>query len=1074
MGRVTAPARPAEGDSFVARALHLGEGELARAARLVALIFTISAVLVVIKSAQSGIFLMAYPRKMIPWAFLGSAIALSSASLATVPLASRLGAARLLRVILLTCAIVLLGVRALLAAGVPGAPFVLYVFVEAVSGLILIHGWAVVSQATTARSAKRLLPVVGAGATLAWTFVGLAVSPLAHVFGAPALLFIASALLVALVPLVTVIRSRDLAAHVAAPRRAGTIAEWKKALAYLRAVPLLRVMASLSILALVTEQFMDYVLMTAAHERYASEASCASFFGRYYGVTSAVTLAFLLLFSSRIMLALGTSRTLLLTPITTIGVAAVAAVAPSFGTAVALRSVDRVLKQSIWSSASEQTQTPIPPVERVQSRALVRGVLAPAAYALTAGVLAFLPHVSERALAAATAAGVLVMGVVCTRGVRRAYREALRRAIDERTLDLDEVEPESFDADTRRALLAELRSDDERRAGLAAELLCEGSLPPDDEVLRTALRSPSALVRAAALRAIARHERARFVLDVAALLEIERDATCRAEAARAIVQLGLAPEEARASLAKMESKGDPHERAAARVALRVLGGETDPAELLAGLDDEAAAIVLDLRVGVGTEPSEALIAQMRRVMRRGTDAARLAAVSAAARVRAKDLLPEAVRLLQDGLGPEVATRIVEWGPDALAFVEDQVDSASAESVRHVASALTDVSRSMAGDAAGPLLYRLLGHPDAEVRDRAVRSLGYAVSHGSLPRPPNEQIEPLLLRELVDAYKMYAILAGLAQDDGIPDWKIDPPYDKLGDEIENEIGAVRERVLHLLALTGKEALAKAIHVGLRSRGAPSGAQRRDQADIDAKIAELVDATLERDLAARVVPLFERLSLRERAQAARQFADGVSQVERDPLAAIVELGDETVVGRAMLVYGDRFRERYPRLWEEKSHLIPLFERMAFLRTVPIFEEMPGQELRRVAEILGGVDIASGETIFHKGDPGDALYIVRRGAVSIRDGAVDGSAEGGTSQARFIELSIARAGDFFGELALLDNEARSASAVAIEDTTLAKLPGADFRELMARRPQIQERVLRVVVRRLRSATTRITRPS
>ncbi|HEY1958465.1 MAG TPA: cyclic nucleotide-binding domain-containing protein [Polyangiaceae bacterium] len=1036
-------------ESFVARALRLGEGESPRAVRLVALIFSVSAVLVMIKSAQSGIFLMAYPKTMIPWAFLASAIALSAASLSTVPLASRLGAARLLRVILFACAIALLGVRALVAAHLPGAPFILYVVIEASSGLLLIHGWAVVSQATTARSAKRLLPVVGAGATLAWTFVGLAVVPLSHVFGTPSLLILAAVVLVGLVPLVGTIRGRDLAPHVPT-RRAGTIAEWKKSLAYLRAVPLLRVMASLSILALVTEQFMDYVLMTAAHERYATEASCASFFGRYYGITSAVTLAFLLLVSSRIMLGLGTSRTLLLTPVTTIGVAAVAALAPSFGTAVALRSVDRILKQSIWSSASEQTQTPIPPIERVQSRALVRGVLAPGAYALTAAVLAFMPRVSARSLAAATALGVMIMAVVCTRSVRRAYREALRRAIDERTLDLDEIEPKSFDADTRATLLAELRSSDERRAGLAAELLCEGSLAPDDEVLSVAIRSPSALVRAAALRAIARHGRARFAFDVAKLLDADDDATCRAEAARVIVQLGVAPDEARASLARMESKGDPYERAAAKVALRVLAGETDPVELLARFDDESAAIVLDLRVAPGVPTPDALHREMRRIMRRGTDSARLAAVSAAARLRAAELLPDVVALLQDRLGPEVATRIVDWGEDALAYVQDLVDSASAESVRHVASALTQVSRRETGEAAGPILQRLLAHADAEVRDRAVRSLSYAVARGTLARPPDSEIAPLLSRELVAAYKMYAILAGLSKDDGIPDWKIDAPYDQLGAEIENEIGAARERVLHLLALTGKHKLASAVQAGLRRRSA----------EVDAKIAELVDTTLERDLASRVVPLFEHLSLRERAQAARLFADGVSQIERDPLAAIVELGDDTILGRAMLVYKDRFRDRYPRIWEENSRLIPLFERMAFLRTVPIFEDMPGQELRRVAEILGGVEVASAEIIFKKGDPGDALYIVRRGGVSIKDGAV--------------ELSLAKAGDFFGELALLDNEPRSADAIAAEDTSLAKLPGADFRELMARRPQIQERVLRVIVRRLRAASTRITRPS
>ena len=177
---------------------------------------------------------------------------------------------------------------------------------------------------------------------------------------------------------------------------------------------------------------------------------------------------------------------------------------------------------------------------------------------------------------------------------------------------------------------------------------------------------------------------------------------------------------------------------------------------------------------------------------------------------------------------------------------------------------------------------------------------------------------------------------------------------------------RERVLHLLSLTGHKRLVSAVASGLR----------RASAEVDAKIAELVDATLERELAPRVVPLFEHLSLRERADAARQFADGVSQVERDPLAAIVELGDPSIVGHAMLVYKERFQERYPRIWEENAPLIPLFERMAFLRTVPIFEEMPDRSCAASPRCSPTSRSPAGEVIFKKGDPGDALYIVRRG--------------------------------------------------------------------------------------------------
>ncbi len=1038
-------------DDRVARALGLGEGELARAVRLLALVFAVSAALVMLKSAQNGIFLLAYPRSMIPFAFLASALVLSTASLATVPLAARLGAARLAMASLGVCAAVILGLRGMLAAGMPGAPFILYVAVETIAGVLLIQTWAVVSQATTPRSAKRLLPMAGVGATLAWTLFGLLVPAIAHRLGTPALLLIAPGALGVAFVLVGVVGARDLQASSHGPRRrSAVLQEWRSAFAFLREVPLLRVMGALSILALLTEQFMDLLLMTAAHERYATESSCAAFFGRYYGATSAITLVFLVLFSGRLLLTLGTSRALLLTPVLTVGAAVLALIFPGFGMAVALRGVDRVLKQSLWGAAAEQTQTPIPPIERVQSRALVRGVLAPAAYAVSAAVIAFLPAPSFRVLAAATLGGVVLMGALCGRSVRRAYRDALRRAIDERTLDIDEQAPASMDADTRRALLAELGSSDERRAGLAAELLCESGEPPAAGVIEAALASPVATVRASALRAMGRHALAREVPRLAPVLASDPDETCRVLAAHAVAVVGVAPPDVRAALEELVRAGAPAPRGAARVALAAVDAQEadealDAAALLLDPDDDVVLAALEwlTRREVRGPARDEAVRALRAVLLAPQRSAecRLAAIDAAAHLGAVEVLPQAAALLGTPLGPQVASRFVEWGDEALRFVREQVDSAPPESMRHVASALSGV-------AGGPLLHQLLDHRDAEVRDRAVRSLAYAVARGDVPRPAEEEIAPLLDRELAAAYRLYAVLAGLAKDDGIPDWKVDAPYDALGREVELEIQSVRERVLHLLALTGRHRLASAVEVGLR----------RSSAEVDARIAELVDATLGRDLARRVVPLFERLSLRERAEMARQFADGVSQVERDPLGAILELGDQALLGHAMLVYGDRFRERFPRAYEEHARLIPLFERMAFLRTVPLFEEMPGPELRRVAEMLSGVEVLSGDVVFHKGDPGADLYIVRRGVVSIRDGAV--------------EVSAADAGDFFGELALLDDEPRSADAVAAEDCSLLRLHGADFRELMARRPQIQERVLRVLVRRLREATGRITR--
>ncbi len=131
------------------------------------------------------------------------------------------------------------------------------------------------------------------------------------------------------------------------------------------------------------------------------------------------------------------------------------------------------------------------------------------------------------------------------------------------------------------------------------------------------------------------------------------------------------------------------------------------------------------------------------------------------------------------------------------------------------------------------------------------------------------------------------------------------------------------------------------------------------------------------------------------------------------------------------------------------------MRFLRSVPLFSEIPGEELQMVAEILDLVECPLGQCVFRKGDPGEDMYIIVRGRVAVRDGGAD----------------IATLGEreFFGELSVLDRGTRSADVVALEAVELLRLRASDLGELMAHRPQIREQILLVLARRLRALTAR-----
>lgn len=102
-----------------------------------------------------------------------------------------------------------------------------------------------------------------------------------------------------------------------------------------------------------------------------------------------------------------------------------------------------------------------------------------------------------------------------------------------------------------------------------------------------------------------------------------------------------------------------------------------------------------------------------------------------------------------------------------------------------------------------------------------------------------------------------------------------------------------------------------------------------------------------------------------------------------------------------------------------------------------------------------------VFHQGDPGDALFIVATGAIKI-------SLPSETGEEAII--ATVRAGDFFGELALLDGAPRSASATALEPTETLVLPRDRFRELVASEPAIRDALFAALAAELRRLTRHV----
>jgi CRP/FNR family transcriptional regulator len=138
---------------------------------------------------------------------------------------------------------------------------------------------------------------------------------------------------------------------------------------------------------------------------------------------------------------------------------------------------------------------------------------------------------------------------------------------------------------------------------------------------------------------------------------------------------------------------------------------------------------------------------------------------------------------------------------------------------------------------------------------------------------------------------------------------------------------------------------------------------------------------------------------------------------------------------------------------------------LARVPVFSTLEREDLERIADLAVPRAFEPGQVVFREGDASDTCYIVRSGrARAVRE----------HSGGRTITLATFGPGDIFGELALFEDERRSATVEAIEPTSVVAVLGPDMRRLMVEHPGISARLVIALGRRLRETNERLSRQS
>src|SRR5213593_419126 len=128
---------------------------------------------------------------------------------------------------------------------------------------------------------------------------------------------------------------------------------------------------------------------------------------------------------------------------------------------------------------------------------------------------------------------------------------------------------------------------------------------------------------------------------------------------------------------------------------------------------------------------------------------------------------------------------------------------------------------------------------------------------------------------------------------------------------------------------------------------------------------------------------------------------------------------------------------------------------LRHVLLFESLDDETARKLCQLLESIDCKAKTRLFRAGDEGDAMYVIERGKVRICVQGTDG---------RDMTLAELGRGDFFGEMALLDGQRRSADAIVAEDARLAVLSREHFLSFVRSSPDVALKLLTAFANRLR----------
>ena len=624
-----------------------------------------------------------------------------------------------------------------------------YIFVQLFSNILITQFWLVAGGQFTAREAKRLFGLVGAGATIGGTLGPIIAFRLVDRIGTVNLLYVSAGVLVLVLPLVLRLE-RQVAQRQEPEREEKVDGSALSLMRELRHVKLIGIIMGASFIA---QTILDYQFQTVANDAFGSADEKTAFFAKFFAVQNLLGMFIQVAVTRFMLLRFGVGISLFLLPFALATGAVGVLVYPTLWVVGLAKFSEGGIRYSIWEATREVLYLPLPSQVRSRVRPLIDMFGSRLFDGLGGLLILFCTVVIQLPMRALSIFSLVIIGgwIFAVLAVKREYLETLRSFFKDASTEPQDRAAEVLADQTVDLLLDQLKSPDEAQACNALAMLDlmhdkSSVLPHLSAVVR---EHPSEVVRAEALNMLAQAQAGDCVREAEAMLE-SAVADVRVAAVRYLCLYGrpdvglklnalLNDEDHRVRIAAIGSihQAEGFKKDEVRASLE---------EMCSGGGEGSEAAMAEVALLLGTINDPDYDGLMIRLLRHESPVVLRAAMEGAARTSRRIFVPLIVPHLADGGMMLFAQRALrDYGDRIVYTLQDYMDDPdeSEEIRRSIPGCYAAIGSQKAADA----LLDLLKDYQAELGDVILESLGEIHTRGGELGIDEQKVEEALLREV---------------------------------------------------------------------------------------------------------------------------------------------------------------------------------------------------------------------------------------------------------------------------------------------------------------------------------------